>query len=51
MIVLVFSFLAYATAIALKVVLQSATLTSFESYFGTNLTVLGLYFGVQTMVF
>jgi hypothetical protein len=51
MVVLVFSFLAYATAIALKVVLQSATLASFESYFGTNLTVLGLYFGVQTMVF
>jgi len=49
--VLVFSFLAYAGAIAIKAVFQAATFNSFEARFGGNAVALGLYFGIQTVAF
>jgi hypothetical protein len=50
-IVLVFSFLAYAGAIALKVVVQTFTLGTVTSAFGSVSWETGLYYGVQTSVF
>ena len=49
--VLILSFLAYAGAIAIKAVLQALTLNGFEARFGSNAVALGLYFGIQTVVF
>jgi hypothetical protein len=49
--VLVFSLLAYAGAIAIKAVLQAATINAFETRFGGNAIALGLYLGIQTVAF
>ena len=49
--VLVFSFLAYAGAIAIKAVLQAETFNAFEARFGGNAVALGLYLGIQTVAF
>jgi hypothetical protein len=45
------SFLAYAGAIAAKIVLQTFTYAAFLSRFGNNAVALGGYFGVQTVFF
>jgi hypothetical protein len=44
-----FSFIAYASAIALKEVLQYFTYSPFDTRFGSNDYALGLYFGLQTV--
>ena len=49
--VLLYSFVAYTAAIALKYVIQIPTIGPFENAFGAgNLVALGAYFGIQTMV-
>jgi len=48
--VLFYSFLAYAGAIAIKVVFQNFTFVAFQAHFANNPWALGLYFGVQTML-
>ena len=48
---LVFSLLAYAGAIAVKIVLQTFTYSAFLSRFSNNSLVLGAYFGIQTVFF
>ena len=45
------SLIAYAGAIALKEILQAATLTSYDSAVGGNLALLGVYYGSQTALF
>jgi hypothetical protein len=45
------SLIAYAGAIAVKVVLQALTFGAFLARFGTNPLALGVYFGVQTVFF
>ena len=49
--VLLSSLVAYAGAIALKVVAQALTLGPFEAVVGGSSAALGLYFGLQTVVF
>ncbi|MDG7007143.1 MAG: YhfC family intramembrane metalloprotease [Nitrososphaerota archaeon] len=49
--VLVSSLIAYAGAIALKVVLQGATYQPFDAAVGGNPVDLGMYFGLQTVAF
>lgn len=49
--VLLFSLLAYAGAIAVKVVFQYATISPFKSSFPGNPLALGLYLGLQTVFF
>ena len=49
--VLVYSLLAYAAAIAAKVVLQTLTASTVFAVFRDDLPVLGLYLGLQTVVF
>jgi hypothetical protein len=48
---LVLSFLAYAGAIAAKIVLQTFTYTAFLSSFSSSAVALGAYFGIQTVFF
>ena len=49
--VLLYSFIAYFGAIALKYVVQIPTIHQFEAAVGGNLAGLGLYYGIQTVVF
>ncbi len=49
--VLLYSLLAYAGAIALKAVVQFATLAAIEAASGSNPFVLGVYYGTQTALF
>lgn len=49
--VLSYSLLAYAVAIALKYAVQIPTINSVIGYFGEQSVGLGLYYGVQTMLF
>ena len=49
--VLLLSLVAYAGAILLKVVFQSVTFKPFEAAVGGNTAALGVYFGLQTVVF
>ena len=49
--VLLFSLLAYAGAIVVKVVFQYATAPPFEASFPGNPLALGLYLGLQTVIF
>jgi len=49
--VLIYSLLAYAGAIAAKVVLQTFTASAFSAMFQGDLVILGLYFGLQTVFF
>jgi len=49
--VLVYSLLAYAGAIAVKVAVQALTYPAFVARFGDNRWALGAYFGVQTVLF
>ena len=49
--ILAYSLLAYAGAIAVKVVLQALTFNAFQAQFGNNPTALGAYFGAQTVFF
>jgi hypothetical protein len=49
--ILIYSLLAYGIAIALKIVLQEFTIGPFLSYVGENLPAIGLYYGLQTVVF
>lgn len=49
--VLVYSLLAYAGAIAIKIALQAVTYSAFQASFGANPFALGAYFGFQTMIF
>lgn len=49
--VLVYSLVAYAVAIALKYAVQIPTLTTVTNYFGTQSVGLGLYYGLQTVFF
>ena len=49
--VFVLSLVAYAGAIAVKVVLQAMTFGAFLARFGANPIALGVYFGVQTVFF
>jgi hypothetical protein len=49
--ILRYSLLAYAGAIAVKVVLQALTYSAFHARFGGNPWALGVYFGVQTVFF
>jgi len=51
MMVLAYSFVAYAVAIALKYAVQLPTIGSVTSYFGQHGIGLGVYYGVQTMFF
>jgi hypothetical protein len=46
-----YSLLAYAGAIAVKVVLQALTFSTFQAWFGNNPPGLGVYFGAQTVFF
>jgi len=48
---LVLSLLAYAGAIAVKIILQTLTYSGFVSRVGNNPVALGAYFGVQTVFF
>ena len=48
---LVLSLLAYAGAIAAKIILQNFTYGSFLTSFGHSSVALGLYFGIQTVLF
>ena len=48
---LVLSLLAYAGAIAVKIILQTLTYSEFVSRVGNNPVALGAYFGVQTVFF
>ena len=48
---LVLSLLAYAGAIAAKIILQTLTYSGFVSRVGNNPVALGGYFGVQTVFF
>jgi hypothetical protein len=48
---LIVSFIAYAGAIALKEVVQLLTLQPFTSAVGGSPTALGVYFGIQTVLF
>ena len=48
---LVLSLLAYAGAIAVKIILQTLTYSAFVSRVGNNPVALGAYFGVQTVFF
>jgi hypothetical protein len=50
-IVLIFAFIAYAGAIALKVIVKTFTLGAVTSAFGSVSWETGLYYGVQTSVF
>jgi uncharacterized membrane protein YhfC len=50
-IVLVYSLVAYAVAIALKYAVQIPTISSVESYFGADSVGLGVYYGLQTVFF
>jgi hypothetical protein len=49
--VLIYSLLAFAGAIALKVAVQAVTYNAFLGVFKGNLSALGIYFGVQTVFF
>ncbi len=49
--ILVYSILAYAGAIVLKVVLQALTYGVFATRFPNNPSALGAYFGIQTILF
>ena len=49
--ILGYSLLAYAGAIAVKVVLQALTYGPFQARFGNNPSALGVYFGAQTVFF
>jgi hypothetical protein len=49
--VLIYSLLAYAGAIASKVVLQTLTASAFLATFQGHLVILGLYLGLQTVAF
>jgi hypothetical protein len=49
--IIFYSLLAYAIAIALKTVLQILTVRSFITYVNGNLAAIGLYYGLQTVVF
>jgi hypothetical protein len=46
-----YSFAAYAVAIALKYALQIPTITPVTNYFGANSVGLGIYYGLQTVIF
>jgi hypothetical protein len=50
-IVFLYSLIAYAVAIALKYAVQIPTIDAVTSYFGTNSVGLGVYYGLQTVVF
>jgi uncharacterized membrane protein YhfC len=49
--VAVYSLIAYAGAILIKVILQAVTASAFVAHFGGNPYALGAYFGIQTVVF
>ena len=49
--VLVYSLIAYAGAIAVKILFQYSTFGAFLASFGNSSTALGVYFGVQTVFF
>jgi hypothetical protein len=49
--VFAYSLLAYAGAIAIKIVLQTLTYNSYLAIFKDNPSALGVYFGVQTVLF
>ena len=49
--VLVYSLVAYAVAIALKEAVQIPTVTAATNYFGSQGAWLGVYFGLQTVFF
>lgn len=49
--VFAYSLLAYAGAIAIKIVLQTLTYNSYLTIFKDNPSALGVYFGVQTVLF
>ena len=49
--VLIYSLLAYAGAIAAKVVLQTLTASAFDGVVESNLVIFGLYLGLQTVFF
>lgn len=49
--VLLYSFVAYFGAIALKYIVQIPTLRGFETIIGGNLAALGVYYGLQTVFF
>jgi hypothetical protein len=46
-----YSFAAYAAAIALKYVVQIPTITPVTDYFGATSVGLGIYYGLQTVIF
>ena len=46
-----YSFAAYAAAIALKYAVQIPTNTAVINYFGANSVGLGVYYGLQTVIF
>ncbi len=48
---LIFSLVAYAGAILLKVIVQLITLNAFVSAFGSASIATGLYYGLQTVIF
>jgi hypothetical protein len=47
----VYSLIAYGVAIALKYVVQIPTITPVINYFGSNSVGLGIYYGLQTVIF
>ena len=49
--VLLYSFIAYAVAIAFKYAVQIPTITPVINYFGLHSVGLGLYYGFQTVIF
>jgi len=51
LIVLAYAFVAYFGAIALKEIVQIPTYAYILAHYGTSPAVLGLYFGIQTVVF
>lgn len=48
---LLYSFLAYAGGIAIKIIFQYVTYPPFLARFGDNASAIGIYFGLQTMAF
>jgi len=51
LVVLAYSFVAYAVAIAMKYAVQIPTIDAVTSYFGQTSVGLGIYYGAQTMFF
>ena len=50
-VILAYSLVAYSVAIALKYAVQIPTVSSVTNYFGTHSVGIGVYYGIQTVVF